>query len=338
MTTTTTMPTPELFFDMAFSFQRTGALKAAVELDVFTAIGEGADTAPALAKRCRGTERGIRILCDYLTICGLLTKNGDRYQLTADTAAFLSKNSPMYLGGTVAFLSSDAVTRNFDKLADTIRRGSVSDEGNTVAGEEQELWVNFARAMVGMMMPAAMGIADILQIAAAGPVRILDIAAGHGVFGIVLAQQNQAAEVVAVDWPGVLAVATENAQKMGVGDRHRTRPGDAFQVDYGTGYDIALLTNFLHHFDIPTCTTLMRKVGNALKPGGKAVILEFVPNDDRVTPPMPAGFALTMLAGTPAGDAYTLRELKQIVEGAGFTGSVTTHALPTPETVVVATK
>ena len=82
-----------------------------------------------------------------------------------------------------------------------------------VAGQEQELWVQFARAMAPMMMPAAMGIADVLQIASAGPVRVLDIAAGHGMFGIVLAQRNPRAEVVAVDWPGVLGVALENARR-----------------------------------------------------------------------------------------------------------------------------
>jgi SAM-dependent methyltransferase len=141
-----------------------------------------------------------------------------------------------------------------------------------------------------------------------------------------------------VDWPGVLAVASENAAKMGVADRHRTQPGDAFAVDYGTGYDVALLTNFLHHYDAATNTSLLRKVAAALKPGGRAVILEFVPNEDRVTPPIAAGFSLTMLAGTPAGDAYTLSQLQRMATDAGFAGGVTAHPLPMPETVVVATK
>jgi hypothetical protein len=78
-------------------------------------------------------------------------------------------------------------------------------------------------------------------------------------------------------------------------------------------------------------------VAAALKPGGRAVILEFVPNEDRVSPPIPAGFSLMMLSGTPAGDAYTLSQLQAMTSAAGFT-SVTTHSLPTPETVVVATK
>ena len=99
------MPTPEKFFDMAFAFERTAAINAAVDLDVFTAVGEGAETVTELSTRCATSERGMRILCDFLTINGLLTKDGERYQLTPDSAAFLAKSSPAYLGGT---LLSDA--------------------------------------------------------------------------------------------------------------------------------------------------------------------------------------------------------------------------------------
>ena len=331
-------PTPEAIFDMLFAFQRTAALKAAIDVEIFTAIDEGAATAGEIAARCAASERGTRILCDYLTISGLLSKTGQRYALTPVSASFLSKKSPAYLGTTCEFLTLPDVTRNFEDLTGTVRRGSVAPAGNTVAGHEQAHWVTFARAMTPMMMPAAIAIADLMDIGGAGSAKILDIAAGHGVFGIVLAQRNPRAEVVAVDWPGVLSVATENARKMGVADRHRTISGDAFTVDYGTGYDIALVTNFLHHYDVPTCTTLLAKVAKALKPGGRAVILEFVPNEDRVSPPMAAGFSLTMLAGTPAGDAYTLAQLQQMAADAGFTGKVSAHALPTPETVVVAVK
>ncbi len=89
---------------------------------------------------------------------------------------------------------------------------------------------------------------------------MLDIAAGHGIFGITVAQRNPQAEVVAVDWPRVLTVATENAVALGVAARHTTIPGDAFTVDWGAGYDVALVTNFLHHFDVPTCTAFLKKV------------------------------------------------------------------------------
>ena len=167
--------------------------------------------------------------------------------------------------------------------------------------------------------------------------RVLDIAAGHGAFGIVIAQKNPSAEVVALDWAPVLAVATENAKAMGVAARFRTLAGDALTVDYGTGFDVVLLTNFLHHFDRSTCVGLLRKAAGALKPGGRVVVLEFVPNEDRISPPLAAAFSLTMLAGTPAGDAYTFAEHTSMLAEAGFT-DVTAHPLPGPETVIVGVK
>ncbi len=167
--------------------------------------------------------------------------------------------------------------------------------------------------MVPMMMPAAHAIVDILDVHSASSLRVLDIAAGHGMFGVTIAQRNPRAEVVAVDWAPVLTVATENAKSLGVADRYRTIPGNAFDVDYGTGYDVALLTNFLHHFDKDTNISLLRKVAAAMKTGGRIVILEMVPNEDRVSPPLAAGFALTMLAGTPSGDAFTLREFETVI-------------------------
>jgi len=336
MTTTAAGPSPELFFATVFAYQRTAALNAAIELELFTAIDEGAQTVPAIAKRCKASERGTRMLCDYVTVSGFLTKTGDRYQLTPDTAFFLSKKSQAYLGGTTEFLASPDLKRRADGVAATVRRGTVAEEGNMVSADNP-VWQTFARAMTPMMMPAAQAIADILDVKSAGAIRVLDIAAGHGIFGIVIAQRNAQAEIVAVDWKGVLAVAAENAARMGVGARHRGVPGDAFTTDFGTGYDVALVTNFLHHFDTPTCEGLLRRIAKSMKPGGRVAILEFVPNDDRVSPPMPASFVFNMLVGTPAGEAYTFRELGDMLTAAGFSGT-TRHALPTPETLVVATK
>ncbi len=327
-------PSPALFFDTIFAFQRSAALQSAIDLDLFTAIGDGARTVPALAKACGAPERGIRILCDFLTTVGFTTKSGLTYDLTPDTALFLTKRSPAYLGGTAEFLNSRQVTLNFQSLTDTIRRGTPAA---SLMVTENPAWVQFARAMVPMMMPAAQAIAELLAIKTAGPVRVLDLAAGHGIFGIVLAQHNPEVEVVAVDWAPVLEVATENAVRMGVGSRHHLVPGDAFNVDFGTGFDVALVTNFLHHFDAATNVAFLAKTARALKPGGRVVLLEFVPNDDRVTPPLAARFSLVMLAGTATGDAYTLPELQAMLTQGGFS-TVTAHPTGGPETVVIATK
>src|SRR5438552_13955877 len=171
------MPSPELFFETAFAHQRTAALKAAVDLDVFSAIQEGARTAKNIADVRGAAERGIRILCDYLTVMGFLEKTADTYQLTADSAVFLSKHSQAYLGGTLQFLCTPELLKNFSVLSDTIRRGAVAADGNTVS-DDNPIWVQFARAMVPMMLPAAEAIADLLAGQSAGPLRVLDIAAG----------------------------------------------------------------------------------------------------------------------------------------------------------------
>lgn len=150
------------------------------------------------------------------------------------------------------------------------------------------------------------------------PLRVLDVAAGHGLFGIAVAERYPKAQIAALDWPNVLAVAAENAARAGVANRCRSLPGSAFEVDWGGPYDVMLLTNFLHHFDAPTCAQLAAKAYAALAPGGRAFTLEFIPNPDRVTPPATATFALTMLASTARGDAYTFAEYEQIFAQAGF--------------------
>jgi ubiquinone/menaquinone biosynthesis C-methylase UbiE len=334
--TTQTMPSAESVFDMLFSYQKSAAIKAAIDLEVFTIIDDGAQTASAIAARAAASERGVRILCDFLTVHRLLQKSGDRYTLVPEAAAFLSKRSPAYLGTTARFLLRPELKQNFDNLTDAVRRGGVVPSESTVS-DDNPLWVEFARSMMPMMVPAAHAMADLLAVASAGTIKVLDIAAGHGVFGITIAQRNPQATIVAVDWKAVLAVAEENARAAKVHDRYQTIAGDAFAVEFGAGFDLVLVTNFLHHFDVQTCTSFLKKVDGALKPGGRVAVLEFVPNPDRISPPMPAGFSLTMLAGTPHGDAYTFAELRNQLETAGF-ANVSAHALPTPETLLVAVK
>jgi len=318
--------------------QRTEALKSGIELEVFTAIGEGNTTAADIAKRCQASEKGIRVLCDYLTIMGMLTKQDNNYGLTLDSSVFLDKRSPAYLGGAVEFLGNPIVTGGAKYMADAVRKGGTALPEDGTIGPENPVWVTFARAMAAMMDLPSQLLAKLVDPQADRKLKILDIAAGHGLYGIAFAKNNPQVEVTALDWKGVLEVAQENAEKAGVADRYKTIPGSAFDVEYGSGYDLVLLTNFLHHFDPPTCETLLRRVRAALADGGRAVTLEFVPNEDRVTPPDAAGFSMMMLISTPSGDAYTFPELERMAANAGFSRS-TVHPLPpTFQTAVISEK
>lgn len=336
-TSTANQPTPALLFDTINAHQRTEAIKAAIELNLFTAVAAGHRSGPAIAQACGASPRGTRILCDYLVIIGFLTKQADNYDLTPDSAMFLDKNSPAYMGTVIDFLLAPMLTDNFKDLAAAVRKGGSVSEEATIA-PENPIWVKFARAMAPMMALPSQLLAQLADPGADGKLKVLDIAAGHGLYGLAFAKRNPQAEITAVDWASVLEVAKENAQAAGVADRYQTKSGSAFDIDYGTGYDIVLLTNFLHHFDPPTCETLLRKVHAALAPGGRAVTLEFIPNPDRVSPPQAAAFSLQMLGGTPAGDAYTFAELEAMFRNAGFAQSEWHELPPTIERVVISKK
>jgi hypothetical protein len=336
--TATSRPTPEHIFNTLNAYEQSAALKAGIDLDIFTAIADGANTSALLAAKTGAAERGVRILCDYLTIHGFLTKGKESYALTQESAVFLNRHSPACLASMADFLWNPWHKKNFDALAEAVRKGGTAGAVGDNTKPNDELWINFARSMAPLAIPAAEFIAGLTGAAEGKPCRILDIAAGHGMYGITVAKRNPHAQIVALDWPGVLEVAQENAKKFGVADRYTPRPGSAFEAEFGTGYDFVLLTNIFHHFDMKTCEKLMRRVHAALNPGGKAITVEFVPNEDRVTPPTSAAFSLVMLAGTDAGDAYTFSQYEKMFGNAGFV-KTTQHTVPdSPQQLLLSEK
>jgi ubiquinone/menaquinone biosynthesis C-methylase UbiE len=324
------MPTPERIFQTINAFQRSEALKAAIELDLFTAIGEGASTVKSLSERLGASERGVRILSDYLAVVGFLTKSNGQLGLAPDAAVFLDRRSPAYMGSATRFLLSRDLKAAFEDVASSVRKGGTVLAGEGSVAPNHPIWVDFARGMAALVRPAAAFMAELAGSAS----KVLDIAAGHGLYGIHVAKKNPQAKIFALDWPAVLEVAQENAEREGVGEQLHLVPGSAFEVSFGQEYDLVLLTNFFHHFDPATCVSLMKKVHGALAEGGRALTLEFVPNEDRVSPPEPAAFSFVMLNTTPSGDAYTFAEYQEMFREAGFQRSEI-HSLPTfPQSVI----
>jgi ubiquinone/menaquinone biosynthesis C-methylase UbiE len=336
MSAPSSQPTPEVIFNAMNAYQRSMTLKGAIDLELFTHIADGATTAAELAKRSSASERGIRILCDYLTIQGFLTKTGQAYGLSPDSAVFLNKKSPAYMGSMAGFLVHEVNLSKYRDVAAVVRNGGALPSPEGHMDPDNPIWVEFARSMAPMAAMGGRNLAPMVTNPGA-PAKVLDIAAGHGLYGISVAQFNPAAQIVAVDWKNVLAVALENAAKAGVTDRYQAIAGSAFDVDFGSGFDLALLPNFLHHFDASANIALLKKIRAALKPGGQVATLEFVPNDDRITPAMPAAFSLIMLASTDHGDAYTFREFDQMFRAAGF-GESTLQDMPQSPQRLILTK
>ena len=225
--------------------------------------------------------------------------------------------------------------KTFSSLTSAVKKGGTTAPQGHNQEPNDERWVSFARSMAPITVPSAAFITQLTGMPQGKPCKVLDIAAGHGMYGITMARQNPNAQITALDWPNVLEVAKENARAAGISDRFKTQAGNAFDTDLGAGYDYVLLTNIFHHFDHPTCEKLMKRVRAALKPGGQAITLEFVPHEDRVTPPTPAMFSLVMLAMTDSGDAYTFAEYEKMFRNSGFSKTAL-HQIPDmPQQVLV---
>ena len=216
------MPSPVLFFETINAYQRTAAIRAAIELGVFTAIGKGHHTPAALAKECQANERGMRILCDYLMATGFLTKVNGNYGLTPDSAMFLDRRLPSFVGDSAEFLLSPTIAGSFNDVAAAVRKGGtvISEEGTM--SHDNPVWVNFARAMQPLAFGMAQMVTGMVKLDPNKKTKVLDISASHGLYGLSFAQQYPNLEVVAVDWANVLSVIGIVASSAAFSSSHGT--------------------------------------------------------------------------------------------------------------------
>lgn len=300
---------PTWLLDEFRAFERTLALRTAIEMDLFTRIGAGTNTIRALCAASGASERGLRALCDYLTVQGHLAKKGARYNLSLNARLYLTKASPAYFGSAVKFFASDATVAAFCRLRQTVEQG-------TAAVPELD-WVEYARSMAPLAESTSQFVATAL-VTDSAPIQVLDLGAGHGLYGLAIAARNPAAQVFALDAAQVLEIASDNAREAGVAPRYHPIPGDAFKTDFDGPYDLVLAANLAHHFDAAANVRLFEKARAALKPKGRIALIEWLPNADRVSPSYDAAFALTVLATSARGAIYTLKEYSKMLRGAGF--------------------
>lgn len=320
-------------YDVSLSYQKTAALSAAISLDIFTIIGGNRLSAKQIAQACDGALRGVRILCDFLCVTGLMEKNDDLYHLPDDARRFLDRSSPACLADIMNFFAApETITQVMSDPVSYVKAGGAS--GLTNVSSDNPVWVKFALAMVPFSSVEAKRTAAYMAKRGIKPRHILDVAAGHGLFGIEAAKSSPDTFVTAIDWANVLEIARKNASAASLSGRYKTISGNAFDVEWGTGYDVILLPNILHHFNPDGCVRLLAKAKESLCEGGCVMIIEMIPNPDRISPPEPAVFAFLMLATTPEGDAYTAGEYEEMARKAGFIPVNATRLLPTPVTLL----
>src|SRR5215471_10513419 len=209
-TPTSGAPSPALLFETINAYQKTAVIRAAIELDVFSALVEKPASAETIAAHCKASPRGIRILCDYLIVLGFLTRNGAEYAATPDSAIFLNRRSPAYAGGTLEFMLSDDIRGAFDQLTESVRKGGTAYSHLGTMAPDHPVWLSFARTMGPLMAPGAAGLAELVPLEQNRATKVLDISASHGAWGLAFAKKNPKAQVVAVDWAAVLEVARAN--------------------------------------------------------------------------------------------------------------------------------
>lgn len=324
---------PMTLMDTAWSFTKSEVLKTAVELGIFTEMDNGRRTPEALARAVGASERGVRMLLNALAGLNVLEKTGGgEYLLPESTRRFLSRNSPAYLGDFL--LHVEQITPAWSHLTEVVRSGK--PYARVESGEHQtEFFAKLVSGLFAMNWPGAQAAAQALVGSRRG-LRILDIGAGSGVWGIAFAQQDPQARVTIADFPEVIEVAKGFVARHVMTGRFDYLPGNFREVDFGKGvYDLAILGHICHSEGERHTRTLFRRIRQALKPGGQLLIAEFLADEERKEALFPLLFALNMLVNTEEGDTFTRSELEQWLGEAGF-GAVAFLDAPAPSPLIVA--
>jgi ubiquinone/menaquinone biosynthesis C-methylase UbiE len=329
--------TPERLMQFGFAYAPPLIIGAAVGNKVFDTLQSGPKTVAQLSKHTGASERGLRAIMNALVGLELLRKDRQgKYSLTPESAAFLLSDRPGTQAGFFATILPQLVSK-WLSLTEVVRNGRP-----VLAVNQEEPGTEFFSQLVENIIPgsypSAQALGHHLKIAKAkSEVRVLDLAAGSGIWGIALIQQSPHVRVTAVDWAGMIPTTKRITQKFGVADRFKYVEGDLLEAKFGNGYDIAILGHILHSEGEERSRQLLKKTFRALKPGGNIAIAEWLVNNERTEPTHSLMFAVQMLVNTEKGDTFSFNEIKRWLEEAGFK-KVSKLEAPGPSPIVLATK
>jgi SAM-dependent methyltransferase len=315
------LPSPKRINEIAWGFAPPLILEAAIRNKVFDLLEPRPMTLEDLASATGASARGLRAICDALVGLGFLRRETNRYALTDESSAFLVSTKSTFQGGIFRHLSRQLLP-GWLSIESIVRAGKPDRAVNQEA-QGAEFFAEFVEDILPMSFPAAQALANALAeklqpAAGTDRVDVLDIASGSGVWGIALAQKSAAVHVIAVDWPQVTPITRKIAAKFKVGPQFHTVDGDLLEANFGAGHRVATLGHILHSEGEARSRKLLKKVFDALGPGGTIAIAEFVPDDDRSGPPNALIFAVNMLVHTDEGDTFTFAEISEWLRESGF--------------------
>ncbi|MDO8434851.1 MAG: class I SAM-dependent methyltransferase [Candidatus Binatus sp.] len=319
-----------------WAFQTTAVLAAALELDVFSAIGSGKRTSVEIASATNSQVRGMERLLDTLTSLKYLKKTHNRYGLEPIAATFLVRESPMYMEGASQVIRG--MTMLWSTLADAVKAGA-SLAGPVSEDQARAFFPILVKQIFPMNYTASQSAIRKMPKARLSRIqRILDIGGGAAAWSIPFAENLRKARATLIDYPEMTAIAREYAARFKVGDRFDFLEGNFFEIDWGSEqFDLAILGHIVHGEGVERAKQLMRRACIALKPGGILLIADFIPNENRTGPALALMFGLNMFVATPEGGVYTMGEYRAWLKEAGFK-RVTTVAANAPSPLILAHK
>src|SRR5271170_1648873 len=329
--------TPERIAQFAWGYVPPLVLEAAIRHRVFDILDSGAKTVSEVYQQTGASERGLTAIMNVLVGLDLLAKDPQgRYSLTPESAAFLVSSKPVYQGGLLRHASEHLIPRWLN-LNEVVATGKPVKAVNQ-EGPGSDFFQEFVNDIFPQSYPSAKALGQYLDCDACGRmVRVLDLAAGSGVWGIALAQVSDAVYVTAVDWPGVIPTTRKTVAKFRLAERFSFVEGDLLEADFGSGFDVATLGHILHSEGQERSRALLAKTFPALRSGGTIAIADFLVNAERTGPPRALFFAVNMLVNTEAGDTFSFEEISEWLAEAGFVKARTLES-PGPSPLILATK
>ena len=329
--------TPERLQQLGFAYAPPLIISAAVNNKVFDTLESGGKTLEQISKETGGSARGLRAIMDALVGLKLLKKDRQsKYSLTPESEAFLISEKPGTLAGFFGSILPIMASR-WLWLADIVRGGRPAVAVNHET-EGTEFFSQLVETIIPMSYPGAQKLADHLKVAnSKEQVRVIDLAAGSGIWGIAVAQKSPRVRVTAVDWAGMIPTTKRITGKFGVRDRFDFIEGDLAEANFGSGHDVATLGHILHSEGEQRSRQLLKKVFGALKSGGTIAIAEWLVDDNRSKPLHSLMFAVQMLVNTEMGDTFSFNEIKKWLQDAGFK-KVRKLDAPGPSPLILATK
>lgn len=314
---------PMAVMRVSSAYWHSSVLHVANRLDIFTKLAElGPSDAKQLAQACSADERGVEMIAIACIDLGFLEKDGQSYRNSALADTFLVKSSPRYQGGIVTMFESWVGA--WSKLYDAVAQGKPVVEKQHDHGEEETR--KYIMGMLYRGIPQAELLAQ--EVPLDGHKRLLDVGGGPGIFSIILCQHNRGMTADVFDLPQTLRVTRDIIKQYAAQDTVNTREGSYLEDDFGSGYDVVLLSSMINQEGPEVVRSIMQKSFDALEPGGLLLLQEQLLNNEKTGPLLAVLIGLNQLVHTPAGKAYSGEELAKMAQEIGY---IVEGVAPLPE-------